>query len=241
MGMGHTGPGSYGSGSLGARRTSVRPQAPPPLSYAPPISHPFALRSQPDVRVSESSSLSGSHSHYTPRNSGPTGDGAGSYARPSAPARRPMNPPSLNLPPEPVQTLASSSSGSSTAGGRPSLSPSPAPGPMSPVSPPRQSGSRPSSRRALVAALSLAQEAVKLDTAGTSPQAAVDAYARSVVLLREVMSRVSSGESASAGPSASSASSTSSASRSLTPREEEVRRLKSIVSPIVLCTQSRPR
>lgn len=90
------------------------------------------------------------------------------------------------------------------------------------MSPPRQPSSRPSSRRALVAALSLAQEAVRLDTAGNNPQAAVGAYARSVVLLREVMNRVSSGESASSGSSRST-------SRSLTPRDEEVRRLKSIV------------
>lgn len=225
-------PNQYGS--LGPRRQSARPSAPPPVSssayavHVQQLSHPFAQRQQQDPGITEGYTLTPSESpvsqqaQYLPRQSHP-GDGPAVYNRGSVSSRRPMNPPSLNLPSEPPHTSHASSSSRGTAvGGRPS--PSPSPTPNSPMSVPRQSGSRPSSRRALVAALSLAQEAVKLDTAGNSPQAAVDAYARSVVLLREVMSRVSSGESAS-----STSSRNGSTSRSLTPREEEVRRLRSIV------------
>lgn len=227
-------PSQYGS--LGARRQSARPAPPPPIStsgYVQPIqqlSHPFAQRQQQDTRVVEGFSLVSSessnsqHTQYLPRQTHPS-DVPMVYNRGSVSSRRPMNPPSLTLPSEPAPaSLASNSSGSSTAAAR--ISPPASTSPYSPISPPRQSGSRPSSRRALVAALSLAQEAVKLDTAGNDPQAAIDAYARSVVLLREVMSRVSSGESAS-GANDTNGKATS---RSLTPREEEVRRLKSIVS-----------
>jgi len=220
--------------SLGSRRQSARPSAPPSApssAYAMQVqhlSHPFAQRQQQDPRSAEGYSHPSSepstsqHGQYLPRQSH-SGDSPAVYNRGSLSSRRPMNPPSLNLPSEPAQTaLASNSSGGPTVAGQPLTSPSSVLN--SPMSPPRQSNTRPSSRRALVAALSLAQEAVKLDTAGNSPQAAVDAYARSVVLLREVMSRVSSGESASG-----SSSRNGSTSRSLTPREEEVGRLKSIV------------
>lgn len=225
-------PSQYGS--LGSRRQSARPTAPPPLASngypntGPQLSHPFAQRQPQDLRglegysLTSSESSSSQHSQYLPRQV-PIGDAPVTYSRGSVSSRRPMNPPILQLPPEPTASHTSHSSGSSTVG-RPS--PAASVNPTSPLSPPRQSGTRPSSRRALVAALSLAQEAVKLDTAGNDPQAAVDAYARSVVLLREVMSRVSSGESA----SSSSTPNGQSSSRSLTPREEEVRRLKSIVS-----------
>lgn len=215
------------------RRQSARPIAPPPIlstssSHHSYSTHVYASRQQFPSRTPDGHSGSDSNAqfaHYQPRQS-VQGDLQTAYARPAGPARRPMNPPSLNLPTE-GSTLPETPS-PSTGNGRPPPSPNP---PTPPTSPPRTgSSTRPSSRRALVAALSLAQEAVKLDTAGNDPQAAADAYARSVVLLREVMSRVSSGESAQREPSANNRRS----SRNLTPREEEVRRLKSIVSPIII-------
>ncbi len=80
---------------------------------------------------------------------------------------------------------------------------------------------RPSSRRALTRALQLARDAVQLDSANEDPQAAVQAYARSVTLLNEVMERVRRGED-------STESRRSHRRRSVAAQEEEVRRLQNI-------------
>lgn len=80
---------------------------------------------------------------------------------------------------------------------------------------------RPSSRRALTRALQLAREAVLLDSTNEDPEAAVQAYARSVALLNEVMDRVQRGED-------STESRRSHRRRSVAAQEEEVRRLQSI-------------
>lgn len=91
--------------------------------------------------------------------------------------------------------------------------------------PPLQQSSsapRPSSRRALTAALELAQEAVRLDTTNDDPVGAIQAYARSVALLNEVMERVMKGED-------SDSRRRGGRRRSIVAKEEEVRRLKSIV------------
>ena len=80
---------------------------------------------------------------------------------------------------------------------------------------------RPSSRRALTRALQLAREAVLLDSTNQDPQAAVQAYARSVALLNEVMDRVQRGED-------STESRRTHRRRSVAAQEEEVRRLQSI-------------
>jgi hypothetical protein len=85
--------------------------------------------------------------------------------------------------------------------------------------------SRPSSRRALTKALELAREAVKLDSTNDDPYAAVMAYGRSVALLSEVMERVRRGED-----STESHKRRNGRRRSVVAQEEEVRRLKSIVS-----------
>ncbi|KAG9073955.1 hypothetical protein FS749_014532, partial [Ceratobasidium sp. UAMH 11750] len=97
-----------------------------------------------------------------------------------------------------------------------------------PFSPPRRdppqtpSSTRPpSSRRALTAALELAQEAVRIDSSGTEPLAAIAAYGKSVALLNEVMERVMRGEGADRRRSGVRR-------RSDAAREDEVRRLKSI-------------
>lgn len=79
---------------------------------------------------------------------------------------------------------------------------------------------RPSSRRALTRALELAREAVQLDATNDNPEAAVSAYAQSVALLSEVMERVRNGDDGSRR----------SRRRSVAAQEEEIRRLKSIVS-----------
>lgn len=80
---------------------------------------------------------------------------------------------------------------------------------------------RPSSRRALTRALQLAREAVLLDSTNEDPEAAVQAYARSVALLNEVMDRVQRGED-------STESRRTHRRRSVAAQEEEVRRLQSI-------------
>lgn len=87
----------------------------------------------------------------------------------------------------------------------------------------RLTSTRPSSRRALTAALELAQEAVRLDSTNDDPIGAIRAYSRSVALLNEVMERVmheedDTGRGRHLGRP-----------RSMAAREEEVRRLKSIV------------
>lgn len=85
--------------------------------------------------------------------------------------------------------------------------------------------SRPSSRRALTRALELAREAVMLDSTNDNPHAAVAAYGQSVALLSEVMERVRRGED-----STESHRKRNGRRRSVVAQEEEVRRLKSIVS-----------
>lgn len=90
---------------------------------------------------------------------------------------------------------------------------------------PRTSEPRPSSRRALTKALELAREAVKLDSTNDDPYGAVLAYGKSVSLLSEVMERVMRGED-----STESHRKKNGRRRSVVAQEEEVRRLKSIVS-----------
>lgn len=87
----------------------------------------------------------------------------------------------------------------------------------------RSTSSRPSSRRALTAALELAQEAVRLDSTNDDPVGAIKAYSRSVALLNEVMERVMHGEDDSGRGRHLGRP------RSMAAREEEVRRLRSIV------------
>ncbi|KAG8760759.1 hypothetical protein FRC14_002055 [Serendipita sp. 396] len=101
---------------------------------------------------------------------------------------------------------------------------------------------RPSSRKALTAALELAKNAVQLDSSNDNPHAAVLAYAKSVRLLGEVMERVMRGEdtasSSTATAGANGHANTPSADaedrrrgsrrRSVVAKEEEVRRLKAI-------------
>ncbi|KZT44574.1 hypothetical protein SISSUDRAFT_30803 [Sistotremastrum suecicum HHB10207 ss-3] len=81
---------------------------------------------------------------------------------------------------------------------------------------------RPSSRRALTEALRLAQEAVYLDAQNNDPQAAFDAYAKSVDLLNEVIERVVSSDR---DPDHRRRPGRR---RSDSAKEDEVRRLKSI-------------
>lgn len=83
---------------------------------------------------------------------------------------------------------------------------------------------RPSSRRALTKALELAREAVRLDSTNDDPYGAVMAYAKSVALLSEVMERVMRGEDSTESRRGKGRR------RSVVAQEEEVRRLKSIVS-----------
>ena len=95
---------------------------------------------------------------------------------------------------------------------------------------PRTSEQRPpSSRRALTRALELAREAVQLDSTNDDPHGAVLAYGKSVALLSEVMERVMRGED-----STESHRRTNGRRRSVVAQEEEVRRLKSIVSSCIL-------
>lgn len=89
----------------------------------------------------------------------------------------------------------------------------------------RPSESRPSSRRALTKALELAREAVQLDSSNVDPYAAVVAYGQSVALLSQVMERVMRGED-----STESHRKQNGRRRSVVAQEEEVRRLKAIVS-----------
>lgn len=99
---------------------------------------------------------------------------------------------------------------------------------------------RPSSRKALTAALELAKSAVQLDSTSDDPHGAVLAYAKAVKLLSEVMERVMRGEEPPSATAASGGTSTLGAEteerrrggrrRSVVAKEEEVRRLKAIVS-----------
>lgn len=85
---------------------------------------------------------------------------------------------------------------------------------------------RPSSRKTLTRALELAREAVRLDSTNDDPYGAIVAYGKSVTLLHEVMERVLRGEDG----SDNSHRRHSGRRRSIVAQEEEVRRLKSIVS-----------
>ncbi|KAG6850323.1 hypothetical protein H0H93_014898 [Arthromyces matolae] len=80
----------------------------------------------------------------------------------------------------------------------------------------------PSSRRALTKALELAREAVQLDSMNDNPEAAVQAYGRSVALLSEVMERVRRGEDS------TEPSHRRRRRRSVAAQEEEIRRLQNI-------------
>lgn len=84
---------------------------------------------------------------------------------------------------------------------------------------------RPSSRSALTRALELARQAVQLDSTNDDPYGAVLAYGKSVALLSEVMERVMRGED-----STESGRRRNGRRRSVVAQEEEVRRLKAIVS-----------
>ncbi|KAG6889666.1 hypothetical protein C0992_004477 [Termitomyces sp. T32_za158] len=79
----------------------------------------------------------------------------------------------------------------------------------------------PSSRRALTRALELAREAVQIDSTNDNPEAAVQAYGRSVALLSEVMERVRRGED-------STENHRRHRRRSVAAQEEEIRRLQNI-------------
>jgi hypothetical protein len=96
---------------------------------------------------------------------------------------------------------------------------------LSPTEPPATNERKPSSRRALTRALELAREAVRLDSTNDDPYAAVAAYGRSVSLLSEVMERVMRGED-----TTESHRRKNGRRRSVVAQEEEVRRLRSIVS-----------
>ena len=96
---------------------------------------------------------------------------------------------------------------------------------LSPPNERQHSERRPSSRRALTRALELAREAVRLDSTNDDPYAAVVAYGKSVALLSEVMERVIRGED-----STESHKRKNGRRRSVVAQEEEVRRLRSIVS-----------
>ena len=96
---------------------------------------------------------------------------------------------------------------------------------LSPTSERQNSERRPSSRRALTRALELAREAVRLDSTNDDPYAAVVAYGRSVALLSEVMERVIRGED-----NTDSNKRKNGRRRSVVAQEEEVKRLRSIVS-----------
>lgn len=104
---------------------------------------------------------------------------------------------------------------------------------------------RPSSRRALTAALELAKAAVQLDATNEDPHGAVVAYARSVQLLGEVMERVMRGEDASgsshAGAMDGEERRRGGRRRSVVAKEEEVRRLKAIVSTSVTNGSQTPK
>ncbi|KAG8807692.1 hypothetical protein FRC17_004315, partial [Serendipita sp. 399] len=125
----------------------------------------------------------------------------------------------------------------------PSGSGAPPPGPVSnhhSASHPRPT--RPSSRKALTAALELAKSAVQLDSSNDNPHAAVLAYAKSVKLLGEVMERVMRGEDTASSSTAAAGANghvnpagadaedrrRGSRRRSVVAKEEEVRRLKAI-------------
>lgn len=73
-------------------------------------------------------------------------------------------------------------------------------------------------------ALELAREAVRLDSTNDDPYGAVIAYGKSVALLSNVMERVMRGEDSTEGRRRGGRR------RSVVAQEEEVKRLKAIVS-----------
>ena len=99
---------------------------------------------------------------------------------------------------------------------------------LSPPEPRPPSERRPSSRSALTKALELARQAVQLDSRNDDPHGAVLAYSKSVALLSEVMERVMRGEDSSESHRRGGRR------RSVVAQEEEVKRLKSIVSSMHL-------
>jgi hypothetical protein len=111
---------------------------------------------------------------------------------------------------------------------QPRISEFPAPETLSPPATiiERPRSTRQTSRRALTEALRLAQEAVLLDSQNEDPIAAFRAYARSVILLSEVMERVIRGEHDTGRRNGRAQTEIA--------REEEVRRLRAIVSLCVL-------
>lgn len=131
---------------------------------------------------------------------------------------------------DPVPGSSSESLASTSRRGPPPFSPPRANPPQTP-SASSASTRPPSSRRALTAALELAQEAVRIDSSGEEPLAAIAAYGKSVALLNEVMERVMRGEGAERRRAGVRR-------RSDAAREDEVRRLKSIVGPTVLSIYS---
>ncbi|CUA72414.1 hypothetical protein RSOLAG22IIIB_01082 [Rhizoctonia solani] len=130
---------------------------------------------------------------------------------------------STSTPPTRSATLRSSneSLASSSRRGPSPYSPPRMQPPQTPGGSSASSTRPPSSRRALTAALELAQEAVRIDSAGEEPLAAIAAYGKSVTLLKEVMDRVMRGEGAERRRAGVRR-------RSDAAREDEVRRLKSI-------------
>ncbi len=177
--------------------------------------HPFAIQSESAIeyRASEPNTISQASS----RINHPVADRVSTEGtRASSAPNRPINPPLLDASFHHVSSSDSqpSSSRQSIATG---ISSSP-----TLTSPPRSSGRSSRPQKALIAALQLAQEAVQLDSSGDYPISAVKAYARSVALLNDVMEKAINGEH--------SQSSGGRPSRSLASREEEVRKLRSIVS-----------
>jgi hypothetical protein len=79
----------------------------------------------------------------------------------------------------------------------------------------------PGSRQTLIRALDLARQAVEIDGRMDDPHGAIVAYARSVALLSQVMQRVMAGKD--------STETGLGRRRSVVAREEEIRRLRSIV------------
>ncbi|CAE6462198.1 unnamed protein product [Rhizoctonia solani] len=151
---------------------------------------------------------------------------SGAYSASSALGWERTSPPphpfasAYSTPPTRSATLRSSNESLASSSRR---GPSPySPPRMQPPQTPGGSSTRPpSSRRALTAALELAQEAVRIDSAGEEPLAAIAAYGKSVTLLKEVMDRVMRGEGAERRRAGVRR-------RSDAAREDEVRRLKSI-------------
>lgn len=180
-------------------------------------------------------------------NAGPEGSSGSSNMRDSGPsASQPSSSTSSYLNPHQPQAQTSHSNSLHP----PQPQPSPEPSSRSPSSQTRHrdhARTRPSSRRALTAALELAKSAVQLDTTSDDPHGAVLAYAKSVQLLGEVMERVMRGEDSTTGSNQTDPSSSGSVAggkgpsdaeerkkggrkRSVVAKEEEVRKLKAIVS-----------